>query len=221
VAGDVKIPNWAQKFISAEDCIRIGHAVDEAEKKTKGEIVPMIVLSSASAHMVPWTASLFLLIILFLADDVFPAFFNMTWAAWVLPAIFIVGFFFFRTHWARVRLHRILLHPVDRHAQVLARAEVEFHRSRFDKTSEHSSILIMASLLERDVVVYADSGVIARVQQGTWSEVVRVLIKGIKDNRVADGWIQAIAAAGTILSKNFPAENHANNQIANEIIIKE
>ena len=135
--------------------------------------------------------------------------------------VFLFGVLFFRTHWARVHLHRIFLHPIDRHSQVLARAELEFHRARFDKTAEHSSILIMVSLLERDVVVFADEGVVKRVSQEAWNTVVQLLIAGIKEDRVADGWIQAIKMAGEILAKNFPAASHGANEIANEIIFKE
>ena len=215
------IPKWAQHFISSDDCTHITQAINKAESKTKGEIVPMIVRSSASAHMLPWTATLILLVALLILEDTLRNFVGATTVEWLLPAVAVVGYLIFRTSWARVHLHRFFLHPIDRHAQVLARAELEFHRSRIDKTPEHSSILIMASLLERDVVVFADSGVVARVPQETWNEVVNLLISGIKSDQVADGWIRAIGRAGEILAEHYSAPNHANNEIANEIIIKE
>lgn len=224
VAGDnkiSKIPKWAEHFVSESDLVTISKAIDAAEQKTKGEIVPMIVRSSSTGFLAPWVGALTWLVILLFAERTAPTVFSGPDRAWILPLLFVGGMLFLRTPWARKSLHRYLTHPFDRHAQVLARAEIEFHRARLENTSEHSSVLIMASLLERDVVVLADEGVAKRVSAETWPQVIKIMVDAIKADRVADGWVQAIKRVGEILSENFPSSEHLKNEIPNEILIKE
>ncbi len=218
---DQNIPEWARHFISSDDRVRISTAIAEAEKRTKGEIIPMIVRSSSTGFLAPWVGALVWIVFLLFCERTAPHYFSGLDRVWILPTLFVAGMAILRTPQARWRLHRLLTHPLDRHAQVLARAEIEFHRARLENTSERSSVLILASLLERDVVVLVDEGVAKRVPSETWAQVVDLMVEGIKKDKVADGWILAIKKVGEILSENFPSLDHQSNQIPNEILIKE
>ena len=215
------VPDWASDFIKDGDLEAISQAIFEAEKKTQGEIVPMIVRSSSTGFLAPWVGALVWLVFLLFLESLAPQFFSGFDRVWILPTAFLAGMLVLRRPRVRLMLHRYLTHPYDRHSQVLARAELEFHRGRYERTTEHSSILIFVSLLEKDVVVLADEGVAQRVPSETWRQVVQEMVLSLKSNQVAAGWVKAIHKAGEILSENFPAEGHQINQIANQLVFKE
>ncbi len=199
-----KIPKWARAYLNDADCENISQAVKDAESKTSAEIITMLVRRSSGSHMVPFTMTLLwtILLLLFAINRRELLLHDRYW--WVLPLLIVLGAFVSFVIARLPLVQKLFTHPRDRHAQVWARAELEFHRQQFDRSPEHTAVLIFASLFERDVVVLADSKIAEKLPAETWQEIVQTLVSGFRDKGHGHGWVQAIERCGQILAKQFP-----------------
>ena len=78
--------------------------------------------------------------------------------------------------------------------------------------------------MERRAYVLADEGIAKRLPPETWDGVIALLLSGLKNKNLAEGFCAAIEKCGSLLEQHFPKElssNSAeNNQIQNHLIIK-
>ena len=79
-------------------------------------------------------------------------------------------------------------------------------------------MLIFVSLAERYAVVLADSGIDARVGQHVWDGVVRDLTGHAARDRLADGFVQAVEAVGTVLAEHFPVTPGDVNELDDHLV---
>ena len=176
----------ADKFFTNDEQERIRQAVIAAESKTAGEIVPMLVTSSArytEVELLGLIAGLFagMLAEFFWGDPWGSHYFNL-WP--VLGALvgFLVG---------RVSTVKRLLSSQQRIADavhVLALASFTEHGLHY--TKDHTGILLFVSLLEHRVEVLADRGINEKVEPGTWDEVVAMLKTGLRSGAACDVLLQ-------------------------------
>jgi putative membrane protein len=208
-----------------DDLRKIQEAVQAAERRTRGEIVPMVVPSSARYSDARYLAGLALSLLTLTV--------LLTWElgwgqhlwhlhhpGWIVLGVvlaYAVGYLagtipifirFFTTN--------------ERMAfKVRRRAELAFYEHGLHKTREGTGILIMASLLERRVQVLTDKTINDRVPPGTWDNLVQELIQGIKDGRPTEAFCQAITRCGDLLAQHFPAGPGDNpDELADDLIQK-
>ena len=206
----------AENFLSKEEQERIHQAVLEAESKTAGEIVPMIVTSSArytEVELLGLIVGLFVGMIVewFWSDPWGSAYLNL----WPVAGSFI-GFLL-----ARVPTIKRLVAPKSRTAEAVhSFALASFTEHGLHHTRDHTGILILASLLEHRVEVLADHGIDAKVEPGTWQEVVTNLTVGLKSNQACDAFCKAIARCGEILATHFPRQPGDTDELPNRLVTK-
>ena len=85
-------------------------------------------------------------------------------------------------------------------------------------TRDHTGILVLVSLLERRVEVLADRGINAKVETGTWQEIVRILTDGLKTNHAGDAYCKAIQRCGEILAAHFPRQSDDKDELPNRLV---
>lgn len=85
-------------------------------------------------------------------------------------------------------------------------------------TTARTGVLIFVSLAERYAAVVADAGINAKVEQEKWDGVVRDLIEQARQDRLADGFVSAIATVGTLLSKHFPVSANDINELDDHLV---
>jgi putative membrane protein len=88
-----------------------------------------------------------------------------------------------------------------------------FHETGMVETRDRTGILIYVSLLERRVEVIADRGIHARVEDGTWNDVVERVLAGIRAGHADQGLIAGIRRCGEILAANFPPGPDDRNEL--------
>lgn len=206
----------AEAFFTDPEKERIRQAVVAAEAKTAGEIVPMVVTSSArytEIELLGLIAGLFI----GMAID---AIWNDPWGSphfqlWpVISAM--IGF-------AVSRLHPIkrLLVPRRRigdavHTVALA----SFTDLGLHYTQNHTGILILISLLEHRVEVLADRGINKKVSAGTWDEIVHTITAGVNSGQACDAFCRAIERCGDILAEHFPRQADDRDELPNQLVTK-
>ncbi len=207
----------ANEFFTTEEQQRIEQAVAAAERKTSGEIVPMVIDSSYDYPR----AELIGAGTLSLATGLLV---SWAWGGesiwWFLP-VFILGYPLFQRlirNWPGLK--RKLIHPDELTAEVKEKALVSFIEQGLHETRDKTGILILISLFEHRVQVLADSGINAKVPEQTWDEIVALIISGLKTETACDAVCRAVERCGELLAGHFPRKSDDRDELPNLIIEK-
>jgi len=205
----------ATTFFSDSDRQRIEAAVQAAEGRTSGEIVPLVVdqsydyprteligagcFSLATSLLLSWA----------LGDS----------SIWVFLPAYLVSFFLFKLLINKSpTIKRRLTHPAEIDAEVEEMAFVSFLQHGLHNTRDRTGILILISLLERRVYVLADQGINDKVPSDTWDSIVKEVVAGIKGGHATDALCSAIGRCGALLEKDFPRREDDTNELPNMIV---
>ena len=204
---------------------RIRQAVQQAERVTKGEIVPMIVPASALYREAGYRTGL-MLALLVLAFLLTIEIYWLPWgwhagnAGWLLLAV--VASYGLGQWLGRVpRVIRLVTSRERLAHKVTLRAEQAFYKHGLHNTKGHTGILILVSLLERRVHVLADKGINDRVPAGTWDGLVNGILAGIGTGQATDAICAAIAKCGVLLTQVSPAGSGDNPNELPDTLIQE
>jgi len=196
---------------------RITEAVKRAESETSGEIVPVIVASSDAYPHADLTGGLVGLILFFAVGLVTLPWFLPIPVSALITSGFLAGFFITRF---TPGLKRFVIGEKVAQTEVHQRALQAFFEHGLTGTRDRTGILILVTMLERRVQVLADEGINKKVEPGTWDEVVRLVLSGIKAGSLADGLAAGVERCGEILKKDFPIKPDDTNELPNEVIVE-
>lgn len=197
---------WVNKYLTTEDLTEIENAVIRAEKKTSGEIVPVLIRQSASYFHIPF--------VLFLALTI--AFKGLHVPLYPLAALVAAVLL------SQIRFVRSALSwREDISRQVNQRAELEFFRSRINQTQAQTGILLFLSFEERQAVVLADAGINQHCKEETWNEIINILTSSIRAGKLKDGIVKAVEQCDEILAPKFPKKEFDTDELSNKLVIKE
>ena len=189
-----------ERFFGPEARARIEAAVREAEARTTGQIVPVVVEKSAGypearyrggllGAALATVAVLALRLPLTLAElTVLQLGAGLAGAALAL--------------WGPVE--RFLAGRMELTLAVYDRAQRAFHENGLQRTADGTGVLLFASLFERRAVVLGDHGIHARMQDGEWQRAIDALVAGMSRGDPAGGFCDAIALCGAPLAEHFP-----------------
>jgi putative membrane protein len=205
----------AKELFSEEEKSRIESIVQEAEKRTSGEIVPMVVDESYDYPRAEILgAGLFSL-----ATSV-----SLSWAffsesLWHFLWLFALCYFPFK--WlirSFPALRRRLIHPDEISAEVEEKAVVSFLEHGLHHTRDETGVLILISLFEHRVHVLADRGMNDVVPTNTWDGVVQTITDGLRRGDTCNALCNAIETCGRLLEEHFPIKDDDTNELPNMII---
>lgn len=195
-----KIDRW----ITQEDRRVIEQAVHRSEKLTSGEIVPYFVESSDDYEEAAWKGGYFLgtmVFGLFIVVDLMSLLpfkagsleLGISFFGSAILGFFLTLFFpFLKRFFAGDSLIKQRVHQ---------RATTAFLQEELFKTRDRTGILIFISLFEKRVEVIGDTGINQKVSREDWEHVVDAVVRGIKENRTAEGIVEAIDRCGLLLER--------------------
>jgi putative membrane protein len=205
----------ADKYFTAEEQEMIRQAIVAAERRTSGEIVPMIVAACrpfAEIELGGLAAGLAIgtLAALFLHDPWGPVQAQLSWPL----AGGVLGFIL-----CCVPVIKRRLIPKKHIAEAVhLRSLAAFTAHGLHYTKAHTGILIFASLFERRVVVLADRGIHEKVPDGTWDNVVRIVTSGLKSKNGCAAFCAAIEECGRVLAEHFPRSAEDKNELEDKLV---
>ncbi len=120
-----------------------------------------------------------------------------------------------------VFLQRLLTSQSDQIFQAEERAQLEFFQHQVNQTKKATGILLFVSLMEKRVVVLGDQSISQKIKPETWQEVVKLILEGIKSEKMSKGFEAGIVKCGEILSTHFPIQKNDTNELSNELILKD
>ena len=208
----------AGKFLSDDDRHKIEAAVNKAEEKISGEIVPMVVSASyhypmadvigAVAFALPLAISL-----TFLIGNVFWIGAQNLWLFLSVFAALFVAFHSLVKNWPALKRQFISAKEIDE--EVEEAAFTAFYREGLHRTRDETGVLVFISVFEHRVWVLADRGINARVKEGQWDEPVKIIADGIKHQRQAAAICEAVGLIAEILAEHFPVKPDDTNELRN------
>ena len=186
-------------MISDNDRTRIADAIRAAEAQTSGEIFCVLAQRSSLYALVPvaWAAALALIVPL-------PFIYLTTWPASVIYVLQLIAFVGAAILLARPSLRYRVVPKRVRHERAHSTAMRQFWAQRLHKTQERTGVLIFVSLAERYAEIIADAGINEKVTPEVWNSAMAALTESIREGRIADGFVAAIAQCGAVLAEHFP-----------------
>ncbi len=202
-------------LLNPEQIAEVSLAVENAERGTSGEIVPVILERSDVYAGARWRMSVVLALTTGFILAVFFPQLHPIWIVWAqVPALFL-GYLL----GSIALFQRTVLAADEMDEEVKQRALEIFHLHKLHATRDRTGVLIFVSLLEHRVLVLADSGINSKVPSGTWDALVQKLIAQLKEGRTVDGLVAAIAECGSVLREHFPARDGDSNELPNRPIL--
>ena len=216
--------NLASKFLTDAEKQAVEACVKEVEKRTSGEIVPMVVSSSYHYPMSNVIGGLIFALLISVGVTLAYSI-QKSWGGvtamdlWLFPAAFAVAFLLFHELVKRILgLKRIFVTKAEITEEVEEAALTSFYRNGLNNTRDRTGILIFVSVFERKALVVADEGINAKVDTGVWQEVVDLVVNSIKQRHQAEGICRAIRRCGELIREHFPIKADDTNELDNLIV---
>lgn len=187
--------------LSEAELARIEAAVAAAERRTSGEIVPYVVGACDDYPDAAWKGAVLAALGAAAAAAIVHRLAG-EWGGlerWLLVATVLGAAVGWLATAVVAPLRRLLVPTAELDLRARRRAMVAFLEEEVFDTRERTGILLFVALFERRVVVLGDAGINRAVEQRAWDGIVADLRAGIRQRRLADALVAAIAACGELL----------------------
>lgn len=233
--------NKSETFFTEEETKKIESAIKDAESRTSGEIVTMVVEKSDSYRDIDAIAGIIIsaIISVYPAELVFAGSESlirklvpsMNWfsqipdgmrflagltAFIVLTVILNFPVKFIFTSFPSLKRFILSIKRMD--AEVRERALRGFSEHGLGATKDATGVLFLISLLEKRVHVLADHGIYTKINQETLDRYASSIGNGIASGNGGEALCNAIKDAGKELEKHFPRRSDDTNELPDRIV---
>ena len=188
------------RYFGDEARARIEAAVRDAESRSHGQLVPVVVERSAGYPEARWRGALLGAAAATLAALLAGA--PLSLAELALLQLVAGGAGALAALWDP--LERVLAGRAEMELAARERALRAFHEHALHQTAQGTGVLVFASLFERRAVVLGDHGIDAKMGAREWERAVAALVAGLRRGDPASGFCEAIALCGAVLAEHFP-----------------
>lgn len=185
----------------------IAKAVQAAENRTAGEIVPYVVPKSDSYEISVWRGASALSLIAITVALLIVQFYQgwgLGWifTPWGVAVLALIGGTVGALLGAYVPPVQRLLAGSDVLDATVHRAAMQaFLEEEVFSTRDRTGILLFISLQEHRIEVIGDTGINAKVSEDEWVDIVTRIRKGIKNRNLTAGLVDAIRMCGKLLER--------------------
>ena len=111
-----------------------------------------------------------------------------------------------------VESHCRFIDPLDRAREI-------FTQLKMENTEQHSGVLFYVAIKDRQLAIFADSGIHAAAGEQYWKDVVKQILFLFNKENYAIGIKECITKIGEALKNHFPYERDIDkNELPDEII---
>lgn len=96
-------------------------------------------------------------------------------------------------------------------------AQQVFLKLGMEKTAGRTGVLIYVAVKSHKVAIIGDAGINAKVPSDFWQSTLHHVIACFKENRHADGIVDAVNQCAAALELHFPKSPDNPNELSNEI----
>jgi len=190
------------RFFDEAARARIEVAVREAEGRSLGQLVPVVVEKSSGYPEARYRGALLAAALATGAALAFAV--PLTLAELVLVQAAAAAAGALVALWDP--LERVLAGRTEMELAARERAVRAFHEHGLHRTVFGTGVLVFASLFERRAVVLGDQAIHERMGDVEWHRAVDALAAGMRRGDPAAGFCEAIGLCGAKLAEHFPRE---------------
>lgn len=206
------------RWLDPADRLRLESLVVEAERRTAGEIVVVVVHACDEYGAAGWRLGVALAALAFLAGALFAPQVTAPWLLGAQALALGAGHLLGRVDAVR----RLLISEELVGRRVSERAQRAFAENGLSRTAGRTGILIFVTLLERRVLVLADEGIHRQLDpEESWEDVVALATAGMHEGRPAEGLAAAVRRCGEILARHCPAPPRNVDELPNAVVIQD
>ena len=205
-------------IVSNKDKLLIKHLIEESEKRTQSEIVPMIthhsdVYPAAHFRAAIIVSFIFSLMLYFSPLNII----NPIYFLWIqIPGLYlgyVIGHISF--------VKKLLITKEEINHEVNQKAYEAFFHHNLHLTKHHNGVLIFISIMEKKIKIITDVGISSKVEQKIWDEIIFQFTQKIKTENFVGGLTNTIEAVTNVLENYFPSNGEKSNELNNELIVEE
>ena len=203
--------------LGESDRAAVRAALLEAESRTAGEIVPVVLERSDSHPDARWIVALGTLLLgTALLSSLLP---------WDAPPLLLLcqvglGALGWLLAWLLPDLQRLVVSESRATHVAEEQAAQEFRRQELHHTRDASGVLLLVSLFERRVIVLGDAGIHARVGDAHWTATTEAVLDGVARGSLRDGLVAGIERCGAVLAAHFPARPDDRNELPDRLVVR-
>jgi uncharacterized membrane protein len=101
--------------------------------------------------------------------------------------------------------------PLDRAAEV-------FKELNMYKTSLHNGVLLYVATQDKQMCVFADSGIRNKVDENVWENAVILMQQNFVNQQYVEGLVSSVNYIGTLLQQYFPYNAQDKNELPDNIV---
>lgn len=114
---------------------------------------------------------------------------------------------------------RVFVERRCRYVDALDRAKQIFSCLEMEKTKLRNGVLFYLAIEDRQLAIFADTGIHQIVGNDYWHQVVEKLLRSIRSDHLITGLKSAIVETGNILGAHFPYQKGIDkNELPDEIV---
>ncbi len=195
--------------------LRLTQEIQEIEKNTLAEVVVIVRARSGHYRDVSLTAG-FVVQLLTLAYLLFsPQVFNPYWICFAGVVSFVAGFFVVELV---SPLKRVLTPRKRRYKTTEIYARAIFQKAGICHTRENTGLLVFVSLLERQVLLIPDKGLLLRIPQHIWDDLQKDFNEIFTEEDVlSEALLSKLATLRNILNQYVPPVENDVNELPDDL----
>ncbi len=101
--------------------------------------------------------------------------------------------------------------PLDRAAEV-------FKELNMYKTLLHNGVLLYVATQDKQMCVYADSGIRNKVDEDVWKKAVLLMQYNFTNQQYVEGLVNCVNYIGILLQQYFPYDSQDKNELPDNIV---
>jgi putative membrane protein len=205
----------ASKF-SAEDLGRIEKAVADAEARTSGEIVPVILDASDDYSWLRSSVGMKVAILSFAAIEIFGIVkWPLPWRETAIGALWATAIAILLS--MVPALGRLWIGQNRLRASVDRAAKTLFVSQGVADTKDRTGVLILLSLFERRIQIQADRGIHEKLGPDFWATLCREYGSHVRSDGHVSALCTVIARVGKELEHHFPRSADDRDELSNRL----
>jgi len=220
-------------YLSDDDHRRISEAVSAAEAHTSGEIVTILAERSDGYTDVALAWSALVAFVALGALAIAPEFYlglvdralNLWTLEWTPREVLTLALFAAAIEFGAMMLLQMwqplrffLVPGVIKSNRVRERAIRAFRIGTERRTVGSTGVLIYLSMRERRAEIVAEAGIAAVVEPEVWGKAMDLMLTDVREGRVADGMVAAVAEVGQVLAPHFPRADDDVDELPDRLI---
>ncbi|HKK56986.1 TPM domain-containing protein [Marinobacter sp.] len=201
-------------LLSKSDQEAVAAAINEVERQTDAELVTVLTARSDNYSYIPLVWAGILALLVPGIGNYFGNWFSADILLLVQWGSFVVLSLLFRIPGINTRL----IPQQVRYWRASNLARRQFLEQNLHHTDGATGMLIFVSEAERYVEILVDEGIARVLDNAVWEGIVADFTARVREGETRQGFLDCVAACGTMLKEHLPA-THERNELPNHLVI--